>query len=95
MRGLAIRVGIIAAIAGGVWVLRPFISGGAGSLAGVADRMVEKLRQLGMPVDAALETMPATTEEDALGRPRCAERSAGRRPKRHRRRRALGRPLLR
>ncbi|TME12330.1 MAG: hypothetical protein E6I65_03875 [Chloroflexi bacterium] len=33
MRGLAIRVGIIAAIAGGVWVLRPFISGGAGSLA--------------------------------------------------------------
>ena len=33
MQGLAIRVGIIAAIAGGVWVLRPFISGDAGSLA--------------------------------------------------------------
>jgi putative regulator of septum formation len=33
MRGLAIRLGIIAAIAGGAWVLRPFISGDAGSLA--------------------------------------------------------------
>ena len=36
------------------------------------ERMVEKLRELGMPIDAALETMPATTEEDALGRPRLA-----------------------
>ena len=36
------------------------------------DRMVEKLRELGMPIDAALETMPATTDEDALGRPRLA-----------------------
>lgn len=33
MRGLAIRFGIIAAIAGGAWVLRPFITGDAGSLA--------------------------------------------------------------
>jgi hypothetical protein len=33
MRGLAIRVGIIAAIAGGAWVLRPFVTGDAGSLA--------------------------------------------------------------
>jgi predicted metal-dependent phosphoesterase TrpH len=36
------------------------------------DLMVLKLRELGMPVDAALETMPATTDEDALGRPRLA-----------------------
>jgi 3',5'-nucleoside bisphosphate phosphatase len=36
------------------------------------ERMVERLRELGMPIDAALETMPATTEEDALGRPRLA-----------------------
>jgi predicted metal-dependent phosphoesterase TrpH len=36
------------------------------------DRMIGKLRALGLPVDAALETLPATTEEDALGRPRIA-----------------------
>jgi 3',5'-nucleoside bisphosphate phosphatase len=36
------------------------------------DRMVQKLRELGMPIDAALESMPATTDEDALGRPRLA-----------------------
>jgi predicted metal-dependent phosphoesterase TrpH len=36
------------------------------------DRMVTKLRELGMPVDAALEQLPATTDEDALGRPRIA-----------------------
>jgi predicted metal-dependent phosphoesterase TrpH len=34
--------------------------------------MVGKLRDLGMPVDEALETLPATTDEDALGRPRIA-----------------------
>jgi predicted metal-dependent phosphoesterase TrpH len=36
------------------------------------DRMVDNLRELGMPIDAALEAMPATTDEDALGRPRLA-----------------------
>lgn len=36
------------------------------------DRMVVNLRELGMPIDAALETMPGTTDEDALGRPRLA-----------------------
>jgi hypothetical protein len=36
------------------------------------ERMVGKLRDLGMPVEAALETLPATTDEDALGRPRIA-----------------------
>ena len=36
------------------------------------DRMVERLRELGMPVNAALEAMPGTTDEDALGRPRLA-----------------------
>jgi 3',5'-nucleoside bisphosphate phosphatase len=36
------------------------------------ERMVEKLRAQGVPIDAALETLPATTEEDALGRPRLA-----------------------
>jgi len=36
------------------------------------DRMVEKLRAQGVPIDAALETLPATTDEDALGRPRLA-----------------------
>jgi predicted metal-dependent phosphoesterase TrpH/ribosomal protein S18 acetylase RimI-like enzyme len=36
------------------------------------ERMVRRLRELGMPVDAALEQMPATTDEDALGRPRIA-----------------------
>ena len=36
------------------------------------DRIVARLRELGMPIDAALETLPATTDEDALGRPRVA-----------------------
>jgi 3',5'-nucleoside bisphosphate phosphatase len=35
-------------------------------------RMVGKLRDLGMPIDEALEQLPATTDEDALGRPRIA-----------------------
>ena len=34
--------------------------------------MIGRLRDLGMSIDAALETQPATTEEDALGRPRIA-----------------------
>ncbi len=36
------------------------------------DRMVEKLRAQGVPIDKALEALPATTDEDALGRPRLA-----------------------
>ena len=36
------------------------------------EKMVGALRDLGMPIDAALETLPATTDEDALGRPRVA-----------------------
>ncbi len=36
------------------------------------DRMIGKLRDLGMSVDAALETLPATDDDDALGRPRIA-----------------------
>jgi predicted metal-dependent phosphoesterase TrpH len=36
------------------------------------EKMVGKLRDLGMSIDAALETLPATTDEDALGRPRIA-----------------------
>ena len=36
------------------------------------EKMVGKLRDLGMSVDEALETLPATTDEDALGRPRVA-----------------------
>ncbi len=36
------------------------------------DRMIGKLRDLGLSVDAALETMPATDDDDALGRPRIA-----------------------
>ena len=36
------------------------------------EKMVGKLRALGLPVDAALDTLPATTDEDALGRPRIA-----------------------
>jgi predicted metal-dependent phosphoesterase TrpH len=36
------------------------------------DRMVEKLRAQGVPIDTALEGLPATTDEDALGRPRLA-----------------------
>jgi hypothetical protein len=36
------------------------------------DRMVGKLRDQGVPIDAALESLPTTTDEDALGRPRLA-----------------------
>jgi hypothetical protein len=36
------------------------------------ERMVNRLRELGMPIEAALEVLPATTDEDALGRPRVA-----------------------
>ncbi len=36
------------------------------------DKMVRRLRDLSMPIDAALETLPETTEDDALGRPRIA-----------------------
>lgn len=36
------------------------------------NRMVARLGDLGMPVDAALEAQPATTDDDALGRPRIA-----------------------
>ena len=33
------------------------------------ERVVARLRELGMPIDVALESQPAHTEEDALGRP--------------------------
>lgn len=36
------------------------------------ERMVRRLRELDMSVDAALEQQPAVTDEDALGRPRIA-----------------------
>jgi len=36
------------------------------------DRMVQKLREQDVPIDAALEGLPTTTDEDALGRPRLA-----------------------
>lgn len=36
------------------------------------ERMVRRLRELGMPIDAQLEEQPAVTDEDALGRPRIA-----------------------
>jgi len=36
------------------------------------DKMVGKLRGQGVPIDEALESLPATTDEDALGRPRLA-----------------------
>jgi predicted metal-dependent phosphoesterase TrpH len=36
------------------------------------DKMVTRLREIGMPIDDALERLPATTDEDALGRPRIA-----------------------
>jgi predicted metal-dependent phosphoesterase TrpH/GNAT superfamily N-acetyltransferase len=36
------------------------------------ERMVRRLRDLGMPIDAALEQQPATNDDDALGRPRIA-----------------------
>ncbi len=36
------------------------------------EKMVGRLRELGVPIDEALETLPVTTDEDALGRPRIA-----------------------
>jgi predicted metal-dependent phosphoesterase TrpH len=36
------------------------------------ERMVRRLAELGMPVDEALEHLPATNDDDALGRPRIA-----------------------
>jgi predicted metal-dependent phosphoesterase TrpH len=36
------------------------------------DKMVGKLRDLGAPIDHQLEALPATNDEDALGRPRLA-----------------------
>jgi predicted metal-dependent phosphoesterase TrpH len=36
------------------------------------EKMVAKLRDQGVPIDRALEGLPATTDEDALGRPRLA-----------------------
>jgi predicted metal-dependent phosphoesterase TrpH len=36
------------------------------------DRMVERLRELDLPIDAALDGLPATDDSDALGRPRVA-----------------------
>jgi 3',5'-nucleoside bisphosphate phosphatase len=36
------------------------------------EKMVRRLRELGVPIDGALETLPTTTDEDALGRPRLA-----------------------
>jgi predicted metal-dependent phosphoesterase TrpH len=36
------------------------------------DRMVQKLRDQGVPIDGALDSLPGTTDEDALGRPRLA-----------------------
>jgi predicted metal-dependent phosphoesterase TrpH len=34
--------------------------------------MTARLRDMGVPIDAALEKLPVTTDEDALGRPRIA-----------------------
>jgi predicted metal-dependent phosphoesterase TrpH len=36
------------------------------------EKMIDRLRGMGVPIDAALETLPVTTDEDALGRPRIA-----------------------
>ena len=36
------------------------------------ERMVRRLAELGMPIDAQLERLPPTTDDDALGRPRIA-----------------------
>ena len=36
------------------------------------EKMVQKLRDQGVPIDGALDSLPATTDEDALGRPRLA-----------------------
>jgi predicted metal-dependent phosphoesterase TrpH len=36
------------------------------------EKMVQKLRDQDVPIDTALEGLPATTDEDALGRPRLA-----------------------
>jgi predicted metal-dependent phosphoesterase TrpH len=36
------------------------------------DKMVRRLADLGLPIDDALETLPPTDDDDALGRPRVA-----------------------
>ena len=36
------------------------------------DRMVARLREIGLPIEAELEAMPVTDDSDALGRPRVA-----------------------
>jgi 3',5'-nucleoside bisphosphate phosphatase len=36
------------------------------------ERMVRRLAEIGMPIDDALERLPRTTDDDALGRPRIA-----------------------
>ncbi len=36
------------------------------------DRMVRQLAAIGLPIDDALEALPATSDDDALGRPRVA-----------------------
>jgi hypothetical protein len=36
------------------------------------DKMVRRLRELNLPIDDALEQLPATSDDDALGRPRVA-----------------------
>ncbi|MEO8207462.1 MAG: PHP domain-containing protein [Chloroflexota bacterium] len=36
------------------------------------DEMVDRLREIGRPIDDALETLPAVSDDDALGRPRVA-----------------------
>jgi predicted metal-dependent phosphoesterase TrpH len=36
------------------------------------EKMVQKLRDQDVPIDGALDSLPATTDEDALGRPRLA-----------------------
>lgn len=36
------------------------------------EKMVTRFRELGMPIDRALDDQPATTDDDALGRPRLA-----------------------
>ena len=36
------------------------------------EKMVVRLREMGVPIDGALETLPVTTDDDALGRPRIA-----------------------
>jgi predicted metal-dependent phosphoesterase TrpH len=41
------------------------------------DKMVQKLRDQAVPIDAALASLPETTDEDALGRPRLARALIG------------------